>query len=175
MVQQTKNHPVSGSLVGENSSLMSGPRRMARIVQANRWASNNGAVQQWCAKRNLTQLVGPCHGCPVAADNHTVGGVMVWGLFSWHTLGPWSLNNSGSGGKVWSDPVLQCIQKVFIPLDLFHILLSTAWIKKCMKYYTLPRNDKVKQNVHIHWKLNGHIYTPESIHVLSSSSVYFLS
>ena len=48
--------------------------RMARIVQANRRATNrhNVTVQQWCAELQFqnTQLIDLCHGWAIAADDH---------------------------------------------------------------------------------------------------------
>jgi hypothetical protein len=42
-----KKHPVSGSPVGKNSSLIRGRRRMARIVQANRRTTNRQITVQY--------------------------------------------------------------------------------------------------------------------------------
>ena len=39
---------------------------------------------------------------------------------------------------------LQCLQKVFIPLDLFHILLLQPEFKMESHLYTLPHNEKGK-------------------------------
>jgi hypothetical protein len=58
-----KKHPVSGSPVGENSSLIRGLRRMARIEQANRQATNRQIT--------LQNNIGSCHGWAIAAVNHT--------------------------------------------------------------------------------------------------------
>ena len=62
-VAPNKKHPVSGSPVGENSSLMRGQKR---IVQANRRATN----RQITASRKA-QLVSPCHGWAIVAEDHT--------------------------------------------------------------------------------------------------------
>jgi hypothetical protein len=121
-----KKRPVSGSPVGKNSSLMRGRRRMARIMQANRWATNRRIMAQYnsgvqngiserTTRRSLSRM-GYCskrpHQVPLqSAKNrkkslqwsrhHQHWTIEEWKNFAWSDESQFLLRHADGRVRIW--------------------------------------------------------------------------